>query len=105
MTGGGLTVGAEARLDDLLTEAEAAAKLKLCERTLRKARQAGHLAYIRYGRAIRYAPADLESFIESARQCLSIAEKGPRTGGTRSLSPVVDFEAARAARRSAKPKR
>jgi len=89
----------------LLTEREAAARLSVCERTLRKERQAGRLPYIRFGRAIRYAPADLETFIESARQCPSIAEQAPRSGGTRSLSPVVDFEAARAARRSARPKR
>lgn len=89
----------------LLTEREAAERLSICERTLRKERQAGRLPYIKFGRAIRYAPADLEAFIESARLCQSIAEKAPRIGGIRSLSPVVDFEAARAARRSAKQRK
>lgn len=98
-------MGGEARVADLLTEAEAAAKLKLCERTLRKERQAGRLPYIRFGRAIRYAQADLESFIEGARQCQSIVEKAPRTGGIRSPSAVVDFAAARAERRSGKRRR
>ena len=87
----------------LLKEAEAAELFGVCERTLRKERQAGRLAYIRGpGRLIRYHPADLESYIESARTCQSIDAPAPRIGGIRSPSTVVDFEAARAERRSAR---
>ncbi len=52
----------------LLTEAEAAARLSLCARTLRKARQEGKLHYVLCGRAVRYTVADLESFVERLRK-------------------------------------
>ena len=48
----------------LLTERQAAERLAVCERTLRKERQAGRLAYVLIGRCVRYAPADLETYIE-----------------------------------------
>jgi len=49
----------------LLTETEAAELLRLCPRTLRKARADGHLRYILIGRAIRYTLRDLEAFVDS----------------------------------------
>ncbi|WP_260925353.1 helix-turn-helix domain-containing protein [Novosphingobium sp. 9] len=52
----------------LLTEAEAADRLRLSIRTLRKARNEGRLHYVLIGRAIRYTIADLESYIETLRQ-------------------------------------
>jgi hypothetical protein len=52
----------------LLTEAEAADRLRVCTRTLRKARHAGLLHYVLIGRAIRYTLGDLESYIELLRQ-------------------------------------
>ncbi|WP_333882836.1 helix-turn-helix domain-containing protein [Sphingobium yanoikuyae] len=52
----------------LLTETEAADRLSLCARTLRKERQAGRLRYVLIGRAIRYTVADLESYVEQLRQ-------------------------------------
>lgn len=52
----------------LLTEAEAAERLRVCTRTLRKARHAGLLHYVLIGRAIRYTLPDLESYIECLRQ-------------------------------------
>lgn len=52
----------------LLTEAEAADRLRVCTRTLRKARHAGLLHYVLIGRAIRYTVSDLESYIERLRQ-------------------------------------
>lgn len=55
-------------VEGLLTEAQAAAHLALCPRTLRKARQQGQLTYILIGRAIRYTLADLAQFIDSHRQ-------------------------------------
>lgn len=52
----------------LLTEVEAAARLCISTRTLRKARQSGLLHYVLIGRAVRYTIADLESYIERLRQ-------------------------------------
>ncbi|WP_159977833.1 MULTISPECIES: helix-turn-helix domain-containing protein [unclassified Novosphingobium] len=52
----------------LLTEAEAALRLQVCTRTLRKARHSGLLHYVLIGRSIRYTMADLESYIERLRQ-------------------------------------
>lgn len=52
----------------LLTEAEAAEALRLCTRTLRKARQEGRLTYVLIGRAVRYTMSDLDTFISEARQ-------------------------------------
>jgi hypothetical protein len=85
-----------------LTEPEAAAQLRVCPRTLRKERQAGRLPYIKIGRVVRYDPNDLATFVEGARQCPSASEKAPRTFGTASPSPVVDFAAALEKRRSGK---
>lgn len=52
----------------LLTETEAAERLRVSMRTLRKARQEGVLQYVLIGRAIRYTLGDLESYIERLRQ-------------------------------------
>ncbi|MXP42943.1 helix-turn-helix domain-containing protein [Allopontixanthobacter sediminis] len=87
----------------LLTEHEAAEALRVCTRTLRKARQEGALPYVRFGRTIRYTESDLTQFIEKARECHSTSAKAPRSGGTRSQSTVCDFEAALKKRASAKP--
>lgn len=75
----------------LLTEAEAAEALRLCRRTLRKARADGQLRYILVGRAVRYTPDDLQSWIDSlrqaAQQCLqpsprsTTPQRRPRSGG------------------------
>jgi excisionase family DNA binding protein len=52
----------------LLTESEAAERLAVSPRTLRKARQTGALHYIAIGRSVRYTLSDLESFIAALRQ-------------------------------------
>lgn len=51
----------------LLTEQEAAARLQVCDRTLRKERQAGNIPYILIGRCVRYHPDDLAQLIASKR--------------------------------------
>lgn len=61
----------------LFTEAEAAEALRLCERTLRKARQDGRLSYILVGRAVRYTSDDLEAFIARSRQDNECRERQP----------------------------
>ena len=80
----------------LLTEAEAAEALRLCTRTLRKARHEGKLSYVLIGRAVRYTMSDLESFIEASRQdaqpCLNVPRK--RTNARRPGN-VVPFTARR----------
>lgn len=87
----------------LLTEAEAAALLKICPRTLRKARQAGQLPWVQIGRKVLYAESDLAQFIQEKRQCPSISAPAARSGGTRSPGTVFDFEQARKQRTSARP--
>lgn len=69
----------------LLTEAEAAERLNLCQRTLRKARQSGQLHYVAIGRAVRYTIEDLESFVATLRQVQPNCPK-PRTN-TKSTRP------------------
>lgn len=88
----------------LLTETEAAEVLRVCARTLRKARQEGALPFVRIGRTIRYTESDLSQFIERSRVCHSTAAPVRHTGNTRSRSTVFDFEEALAKRESAKLK-
>lgn len=88
--------------DALLTEREAAEMLRVCARTLRKERKAGRLSYVSIRGAIRYTNADLAEYIEKARQCPSIDEKAPRTGGMTSRSTVSDFAEALARRERGK---
>lgn len=52
----------------LLTESEAAERLSVCPRTLRKARQEGELRFVLIGRAVRYTIDDLESFVDRHRK-------------------------------------
>lgn len=73
----------------LLTESEAADRLRLSTRTLRSARRDGVLRCILIGRAVRYTVADLESFVDQLRQvqppCPSPkptrARSAPKRGG------------------------
>ena len=78
----------------LLTEAEAAEALRVCPRTLRKARHDGRLSYVLIGRAVRYTMSDLESFIEASRQdtrpCVTPAK---RSIARRQSGNIVPFSA------------
>lgn len=89
----------------LLTEEEAANALRVCSRTLRKARQAGQLPFIRIGRNVRYSESDLAKFIERSRECPSTNAPARRSGNTRSTTTVFDFEEARKEKASRKPGR
>jgi len=51
----------------LLTVKEAAYKLSLCNRTVRRLIKKGQLPYVRFGRNIRIATKDLERFIAAHR--------------------------------------
>lgn len=82
-------------LDSLLTEDQAAKRLAISGRTLRKLRQEGLVHYIRIRTSIRYAPEDLERYVESVRKCQSISAPARPIGGMTSRSTVADFEEAR----------
>lgn len=81
----------------LLTEEQAAQALKLCVSTLRKERRAGNLPYILIGRAVRYAPDDLSTFIERKRQIAVVptvtTHKGRKASANRSKGNIVPFSA------------
>lgn len=80
----------------LLTEPEAAQALRVCTRTLRKARQEGKLTYVLIGRSVRYTMDDLASFIEASRQDAPPCEKPSRRVTTRQRnSKIVPFTARR----------
>lgn len=48
----------------LLTEKDAAARLKVSTRTLRSLRAQGHLPFVRIGRQVRYREEDIAKFVE-----------------------------------------
>lgn len=85
----------------LLTEQEAADRMRLCPRTLRKARQDGLLTYVLIGRAIRYTIDDLESYIDALRQqsrpCLPKPQP-TRRNASRKSGEILTFTGRRAAR-------
>jgi excisionase family DNA binding protein len=91
----------------LLTEAEAAEALRLCARTLRKARHEGLLPYVRIGRTVRYTPEDLQAFLAANRRIDTPCPDPSKTAARRitnttSKSGSSGFMAQRAARLSAK---
>lgn len=51
----------------LLTARQAAKALSVCEKTLWTLTQRGELPVVRVGRAVRYDPRDLESWIQRAK--------------------------------------
>jgi len=73
----------------LLTEAQAATHLAVCQRTLRKARQQGRLRFVLIGRAIRYTLPDLDQFIEASSQqeCISSPDPAPRSRAAARTGP------------------
>ena len=50
----------------LMTEPEAAQRLRISTRTLRKFRQSGRLPFVQLGRSIRYRREDLEALVLDA---------------------------------------
>lgn len=84
----------------LLTETEAAERLRLCPRTLRKARAAGLLHYVLIGRSVRYTVADLESYIDALRQKAAPcpAQTTPARTTRRKSGKIIPFTRRTAAR-------
>lgn len=79
----------------LLTEIEAAELMRLSTRTLRKARQDGHLHYVSVGRSVRYTVADLESYVERLRQvqpaCSPIQSTHRKTAAKGQSGTIISF--------------
>jgi excisionase family DNA binding protein len=77
----------------LLTPAEAAARLQVSEKTLRRLRDRGLRYVMLSAGSIRYRAEDLSDFIEARVQQCRSAPKTPASGTTTSRSKVVDFTA------------
>ena len=58
--------GNEVRVVELLTEAEVAEALGIRPRTLRRCRQSGEIAFVQFGRSIRYTTAEVNEFVNRA---------------------------------------
>ena len=79
-----------ARQSDLLTEAEAARRLRLGARTLRDLRRRGLIRYVALtARKIMYRPEDCTAYIESRVQLNEPAPKAGRPNRTRRRSAVI----------------
>ena len=58
--------------EDLIDENEAASRLGLSVKTLRRNRWSGKRPYfIKLGRSVRYEPAEIEDFIQSGRRTMT----------------------------------
>ena len=79
----------------LLTETEAATRLSLSPRTLRKARSEGKLRYVLIGRAVRYTEDDLTTFIDSLRMVQPACPPKPQPTrskrSTRKSAQIIPF--------------
>jgi hypothetical protein len=81
----------------LLTEEQAADRLLMHPRTLRKLRQSGEIRYVALaGRKIAYRPEDCEAYIQSrVRQSdpVVIHRPRPRAVGNRRSGNIIPFSA------------
>lgn len=55
-------------MDDLMTEKEVMAHLRVSRQTLLAMRTAGLIRFIRFGNALRYRRSDIERFLERLSQ-------------------------------------
>lgn len=89
-------------MSDYLTEAQAAERLHVCTRTLRRIRQSGAIRFVAVtARTILYRPEDIEAFVEQRARLNHIPEprKSARTNQKRKDGPVVVSFTARRAQR------
>lgn len=81
----------------LLTEEQAAERLLMHPRTLRKLRQAGAIRYVALtGRRVAYRPEDCLAYVESrARQEQTSPDHRPksRAAGNRRVGNIIPFSA------------
>ena len=94
----------------LLTPLEAAARLHVSDKTLRRLRQQGLIRYVAITeRKIRYRPEDCDAYIQSRvreeDQCQFTSRQTRQSTSTTSNIVAADFTARRARKRSALPKR
>jgi excisionase family DNA binding protein len=66
-------------IPSLWTSRETAKVLKISERLLWTLTNRGKIRCVRIGRAVRYDPADIRSWIDSQKTLNSSAETGPET--------------------------
>lgn len=77
---------------ELLTEAEAAEALRIRSRTLRRCRQSGEIAFIQFGRSIRYTATEVNEFIGRATVANDRSPtKSTRRVPTRASATIVPF--------------
>ena len=77
---------------ELLAEAEAAEALRIRPRTLRKCRQSGEIAFIRFGRSIRYSAAEVNEFVGRATVANDRSPtKSTRRVPTRAIATIIPF--------------
>lgn len=90
-------MGAEARLEDLLKPEQAAARLRVCTKTLGRLRRAGLIRYVAVTeRKIMYRAQDCDNFIEAqVRQDEPQAPKRrvgkPRVARTGNVVPITRY--------------
>ena len=93
----------------LLTPMEAAARLHISDKTLRRIRQQGHIRYVALTeRKIRYRPEDCDAYLASRvredEPCQFTKRRNQRTGSMTSNIVVGDFTDRRAKKRKGRPK-
>ncbi|WP_428480375.1 helix-turn-helix domain-containing protein [Sphingomonas beigongshangi] len=98
--------GVEGAMGDLLTPEEAAKRLHVCTKTLRRLRTNGQIRYVAItDRKILYRPEDCDDFVAAcarkAPECPSTSRKTRRISTSTSSGKVVAFTARRAQRPSA----
>lgn len=87
----------------LLTPAEAAARLRICTKTLRRLRQDGRISYVAVSqRKILYRPGDCDAFVRAAVTSATPVRATHRLNQerSRSASAVVSFTARRQERQA-----
>ncbi|MGO1304080.1 MAG: helix-turn-helix domain-containing protein [Sphingomonas parapaucimobilis] len=92
-------------MTELLTPDQAARRLSVCTKTLRRIRQDGHIRYVAItDRKIRYRPEDCDDYVASrarkAPECQSTSVKVRRISTSTLSSKVVDFTARQARKQS-----
>lgn len=92
-------------MTELLTADQAAARLNMSERTLRKLRQSGEIAYIALtDRMFRYTPEDCDNYLAARRRkddpCPSVKTHARRIGNMTSKGTNKGFMALLAAGQS-----
>ncbi|WP_375292436.1 helix-turn-helix domain-containing protein [Sphingomonas melonis] len=92
-------------VNELLTPEQAAARLHVCTKTLRRLRDDGHIRYVAItDRKIRYRPEDCDDYVAArarkAPECPSTSRKTRRISTSTSSGKVVAFTGRRVPRPS-----